>query len=414
MSKSKNVLFIFTGSIACYKACNVLSKLKQGGHNVKVVMSPSSLEFIGRATIEGLTGEAPLIDTFAKGHAMDHINLARWADLILVAPATANYINKIAAGIGDDLLTTLFLAHDFEKPFLLAPAMNTKMYLHPATQASIGQLKSYGVSILETASGVLACGEVGWGRLLEPELIFKEVELALTNTASQTAKAEEAPKTGKNLKVLITSGGTSEEIDDVRVLTNKSTGRTAAAIADSLIEAGMEVTYLHSTTAALPQFSCQKVSFSDFASLKTELSQSLKSAEFDTVIHAAAVSDYSVVKQPGKIDSQAEEVQLTLKKNPKLINEIKIWSPKSQLIGFKLTSGASEAVIQSKVNSLFENGACDYVIQNDWQQKENAQHGFRVYSRKAHDKFESANGVQSLNQSLFQIIAKQNILQESL
>jgi phosphopantothenoylcysteine decarboxylase/phosphopantothenate--cysteine ligase len=428
MSKSKNVLFIFTGSIACYKACNVLSKLKQSGYNIKTVMSPSSLEFVGRTTIEGLTGDAPLVDTFAKGHAMDHINLARWADLIIVAPATANYINKIANGIGDDLLTTLFLAHDFQKPFLLAPAMNTKMYLHPATQASIKQLKSYGVSILETASGVLACGEVGWGRLLEPDLIFKEIESALaiasvadlqTVPASQpksasTAGTMFAPQAARKLNVLITSGGTSEEIDDVRVLTNKSTGRTAAAIADSLIEAGVDVTYLHSSTAALPQGQCEKISFTDYKNLADGLSQALKTSSFDSVVHAAAVSDYSVVKQAGKLDSQAEEVQLLLKKNPKLINEIKKWSPKSQLIGFKLTSGAAEDVIQKKVNSLFESAACDYVIQNDWQQKENGQHNFRVYARKAHDKYEAASGVQNLNQSLFQIIANQKTSQESL
>jgi len=410
MSKSKNVLFILTGSIACYKACNVLSKLKQSGYNIKTVMSPSSLEFVGRATIEGLTGEAPVVDTFAKGHAMDHINLVRWADLILVAPATANYINKTANGIGDDLLTTLFLAHDFQKPFLLAPAMNTKMYLHPATQASIAKLKNFGVTILETASGVLACGEVGWGRLLEPDLIFKEVEAALANPGAASGEvskpAPDAISTTGNIKVLVTSGGTSEEVDDVRVLTNKSTGRTAANIADSLIQSGLEVTYLHSSTSAMPAFNCQKQSFTDFQSLKSALADTLKNSEYDFVIHAAAVSDYSVAKQEGKIDSQAETVQLTLKKNPKLINEIKKWSPKSKLVGFKLTSGATEQVVQSKVNTLFESAGCDYVIQNDWKSKEDGHHSFRVYSREDHSRFEAVEDLAKLNQSLFQIITK--------
>ena len=170
-----------TGSIACYKACSVLSKLKQNGHQVKTVMSEASQKFIGPATIEGLTGEAPITDMYASGQIMDHINLVRWADLIIVAPATANYINKISYGLGDDLLTTLFLAHDFKKPFLIAPAMNTMMYSHPTTQASIKKLKDMGVEILETASGVLACGEVGYGRLLEPDLILKEIELHLKN-----------------------------------------------------------------------------------------------------------------------------------------------------------------------------------------------------------------------------------------
>ena len=118
-----------TGSIACYKSCSVISKLKQKGHSLKVVLSPSSLQFIGAATIEGLIGEPPITDMYSTGYVMDHISLVRWADLILAAPATANYITKISNGIGDDLLTTLFLAHDFEKPFLIAPAMNTKMYL---------------------------------------------------------------------------------------------------------------------------------------------------------------------------------------------------------------------------------------------------------------------------------------------
>ena len=178
MSKlnNKNILIILTGSIACYKSCSVISRLKQKGHNLKVVLSPSSLEFIGKATIEGLTGETPITDMYASGNTMDHINLARWADLVLVAPATANYINKIAYGLGDDLLTTLFLAHDFTKPFLIAPAMNTKMYLHPTTQASIQKLRAMNIEILEAASGVLACGEIGSGRLLEPELILEEIE----------------------------------------------------------------------------------------------------------------------------------------------------------------------------------------------------------------------------------------------
>lgn len=414
MSKSKNVLFIFTGSIACYKACNVLSKLKQNGYNLKVVMSPSSQEFVGPATIEGLTGEVPIIDTFAKGHAMDHINLARWADLIVVAPATANYINKISSGIGDDLLTTLFLAHDFQKPFLVAPAMNTKMYLHPATQASIQKLKNFGVEILETASGVLACGEVGWGRLLEPDLIYNEIETALSRTNPGNGKQlatvpQPQNSNAKKFKVLITSGGTTEEIDDVRVITNKSTGRTAATIADSLIEAGINVTYIHSASAVLPQFGCEKISFTYFEDLKSALSQTLKNDSFSSVIHAAAVSDYSVVKHEGKIDSSADELKLTLKKNPKLINEIKKWSPHSSLIGFKLTSGATEAAVQAKVNTLLEKAGCDYVVQNDWKAKEAGSHNFRIYSRKNHSQFEAADSLSALNQMLFQILTDQSL-----
>jgi phosphopantothenoylcysteine decarboxylase/phosphopantothenate--cysteine ligase len=429
MSKSKNILFIFTGSIACYKACNVLSKLKQHGYNLKVVMSSSSQEFIGRATVEGLTGETPVTETFARGHVMDHINLARWADLVLVAPATANYINKIASGIGDDLLTTLFLAHDFSKPFLVAPAMNTKMYLHPVTQQSINKLKTMGVGILETASGVLACGEVGWGRLLEPDLIYLEVEAALADKSffedevvkpsdtsatpapevsvkslSQSPGSENVPS---GPKVLITSGGTTEDIDDVRVISNKSTGRTAAALAESLTEAGFQVTYLHSQKAAQPTLNCKKISFQSYNDLKKELEKTLKTDYYSAVIHAAAVSDYSVVKQNGKISSDADEIQLTLKRNAKLINEIKTWSPKSNLIGFKLTSGADEYAVQAKVDKLFTDSGCDYVVQNDWQQKQTGNHSFRVYSAGDAKKYVTATDTNALAGILFRVLTAQ-------
>ena len=177
-----------TGSIACYKACQAVSRLVQAGCEVQVVASPAALQFVGNATIEGLTGKPVVSDLYASGNAMDHIHLVRWADLILVAPASANFINKIARGVGDDLLTTMFLAHDFKKPYLVAPAMNTSMYLHPATQDSIQALKKMGVEILETASGVLACGEVGWGRLLEPDLIVQEVLSRLSPAESDCSK----------------------------------------------------------------------------------------------------------------------------------------------------------------------------------------------------------------------------------
>ena len=225
-----------TGSIASYKACGVLSKLKQAHHEVKVVMSPSSLQFVGKATIEGLTGETAITDMYGDGQVMDHIHLMRWADLIIVAPATAHYINRIANGIGDDLLTTLFLAHDFKKPFLVTPAMNTMMYLHPTTQRSIKKLKEMGIEILEAASGVLACGEVGYGRLLEPELILNEIEQRLQSSAEIKLTGATSSTASKNIQVLMTAGGTSEPIDDIRVITNRSTGKTASVLADHLVE----------------------------------------------------------------------------------------------------------------------------------------------------------------------------------
>jgi len=398
---NKNILLIMTGSIACYKACSIASSLQQKGYQVKTVLSPSSLEFIGAATLEGLTGEPPITNMYQSGSVMDHIHLARWADLIIVAPATANYINKIAHGIGDDLLTTLFLAHDFKKPFLISPAMNTMMYLHPTTQESMQKLRSFGVKILETESGVLACGEVGFGRLLDPDLIVQTIQQQLQ--ISHEPPMAQATQPLKSLKVLITGGGTSEPIDDVRVITNSSTGKTAAYLANQLLESGIDVHFLHSKNSALPQISCPRTSFYSFTDLQSQLQHLLPAEKFDTVIHLAAVSDYSVIKEIGKISSTADELSLKLKKNKKLINEIKTLSPQSKLIGFKLTSQASTESITEKVTALFQDAHCDFVIHNDWADVQNQNHRFTVFDSKMQTlKLENKS---ELSFKIFQILA---------
>jgi phosphopantothenoylcysteine decarboxylase / phosphopantothenate---cysteine ligase len=174
MLKSK-VLFMMSGSIACYKACAVISKLVQNNCDVQVVLTEGAEQFIGAATCEGLTSRSVFRNVYGPGQMMGHIDFAKWADLTLVCPATANVLNKFAAGLADDAVTTLFLAHDFKKPFLIAPAMNQGMWNHPATQSSLQKLKSWGVQVLPTDYGHQACGDVGEGRLLEPDLIFEAV-----------------------------------------------------------------------------------------------------------------------------------------------------------------------------------------------------------------------------------------------
>lgn len=406
MSKSNNILILMSGSIACYKVCTVISQLKQKNYSIKVVMSEAAAKFIGPATIEGLLGEAPIIDMYKSGSVMDHIHLARWADLILLAPATANTINKMAAGLGDDLITTLFLAHDLQKPFLVTPAMNTKMYLHPTTQNSLIELKKMGLEILETASGVLACGEVGYGRLLEPELIIAEVESKI----KKTVNTESAPeiKILKRKKVLITSGGTQEPIDDVRYISNHSTGRTASFITDQMIESGFDVTYLHAKTSKVPLLDCHKKNYVTFKDLDVLLTQALSENQFDVVIHTAAVSDYSVANSANnKIDSSADEITLLLKKNPKLINKIKQLSPHSTLIGFKLTSTNDETIIKNKLNGLFTNAHCDYVVHNDWSTIQTGQTVFSLNS--SNSKTENLD-LPNLTSEIIQIILKKDTL----
>lgn len=179
MSHSK-VLFLLSGSIACYKACGVISKLVQTGVEVQTVATPAALHFIGPATLEGLSGRKVFSDMWEEGRALDHINCARQADLAILCPATANTLNRLAAGLADDLTGSLFLAWEHgRKPWFAAPAMNTHMWQHPATQTSVTRLQSWGVRVIPPAEGPLACGETGAGRLAEPEAITAAVLAAL-------------------------------------------------------------------------------------------------------------------------------------------------------------------------------------------------------------------------------------------
>lgn len=392
MSKSK-ILFLMTGSIACYKACQVISRLTQAGHEVQVVASPSALQFVGNATFEGLTGKTVVSDLYSKGNVMDHIHLIRWADLVVVAPATANYINKIAQGVGDDLLTTLFLAHDFKKPFLIAPAMNTSMYLHPVTQSSIMRLRDMGLEILETASGVLACGETGFGKLINPDLLLESIQRYAV-PFSEATQQEGLPIAARpGFRVLITAGGTSEPIDNVRVITNVSSGETGARLAELLTDFGVEVHLLRAENAKPADSRVEQSTYNTFHSLQKNLKFQLGNHEFDMIIHAAAVSDFSVGTieingqeyEPGdfpKIHSD-DKLAIHFKNNPKIVDELKGLSLNKniKLVAFKLTSRASETERDQAVEKLRTHSNADFIVQNDTVEidKTKQQHRFTLY-----------------------------------
>jgi len=176
---------VLSGSIACYKACEVISQLVQRGHRVRPVATEAALRFVGSATLEGLTGEKVATDLFAEGRALEHISLVRWADVTLVCPATADRLNRMAAGLGDDLAGALLLAHDWSRPLLVAPAMNPMMWRHPATLASVRTLRGWGVRFVDVGVGRTACGETGEGRLAEPDEIVRAIESAVAVTPSQ-------------------------------------------------------------------------------------------------------------------------------------------------------------------------------------------------------------------------------------
>lgn len=366
MSSSKNILFILTGSIACFKACELISKLVKQGHKVKCVTTPSALNFIGKATLEGLTGQAVASQTFEENNMMDHIYLARQADMIIACPVTANALNKWAYGLSDDLASTLFLAFDKPNQFFIVPAMNSKMYEHPSTQKSIQTLLDYGYQVLPTQEGELACGEYGSGRMLDAESIYQMIFKPLNKT------------------VLITAGGTSEPIDGVRFITNTSTGRTALKLGKSLIEKGYDVVFLKAKSATKLS-GAKNFDFTDFKSLQHLLYKLLKEYRFDYIYHAAAVSDYSVSfinSEPAneniKLSSDSEHLDLTLTKNPKLIKEIKNLSPLSTVIGFKLTKSNNDSERQLAVKKLCP--YADYIVHNDMLEIEAGSHQFNVYN----------------------------------
>ena len=377
LKSNSKLLFIITGSIAAYKVCQVLSDLRKQNYQIKVIATQAALKFIGLSTLEGLTSEKVSVDLYENGSNMDHIHLVRWADMIVVAPATANYINKMALGIGDDLASTVFLTHDFQKPFLVFPAMNTKMYLHPTVQDSIRKLKSMGIDVLDSASGVLACGETGVGRLLEPQQMIQEIQ-SRTGFTQSGESTNHTASTHAGRKILISSGGTQEKIDDIRFITNRSTGQTAASIADAFIENGFDVTYLAGENAKRPMLDCHIIPYTDFKSLELILDANLLNRHH-VFIHAAAVSDYSVAPQEGKISSDAEKIEIILTRNPKIINKIKIMNPNIKLIGFKLTSTADKELILDKVSSLFKNAYCDLVVHNDWSTVKTNNSVFNIY-----------------------------------
>ena len=169
------ILFLLTGSISCYKACAAISKLVQSGHEVQTIATPAALRFVGKATLEGLTHRPVLSDIWDSSAAINHVALGKWADIALLCPATANTINRLASGLADEIIGTTHLAWPREKPWLIFPAMNTAMLAHPATQASLKTLAARGAKIIESATGPLACGDAGAGRLPEPDQIVSAI-----------------------------------------------------------------------------------------------------------------------------------------------------------------------------------------------------------------------------------------------
>lgn len=380
-----NILLLMSGSIACAKASGLVSAWAKAGHEVEVACTRSVAQFIGHATLEGFSGRPVLGNAFEPGRVMDHIHLAQWADIVVVAPATSNLINKFATGIADDAVTALWQAvWGRGKPMLIVPAMNTQMWNYPATRDSLAKLQSWGVRILQPADGALACGEQGAGRMLEVDEILQQVDAVLQSKAA-TAAEQYGLK-----RILITAGGTREPIDSVRYIGNMSTGRTAANLCDALLRAGHEVVWLGAESAQRPALPCEQVSYVSFRDLQDSLQQLLTNQRWDAVIHAAAVSDYSVaaIEQGDAVLAAGQsklasdgEIRLKLQPNPKLLDALRGWSKNAQcrIIGFKLTDTADPEQRALAVQRLFDRASVDAVVHNDLQDIRNNRHPFTLH-----------------------------------
>ncbi len=279
MLKGKTVVLGVTGGIAAYKIANLASMLVKQHANVRVIMTQNATNFITPTTFETLTGKKCLVDTFDRNFEfqVEHISLAKQADIFMIAPATANVIAKVAHGLADDMLTTTFLA--CRSPKYIVPAMNTQMYENPITQDNLDLCRKYGMHVIEPASGYLACGDTGAGKMPEPETLFEYILQEL---------ACEKDLAGK--KVLVTAGPTREAIDPVRYITNHSTGKMGYAIARAAARRGAEVTLVSGPVdlkAPLGVRLVPVISAKDMFDAVTSVS-----AEQDAIIKAAAVADY--------------------------------------------------------------------------------------------------------------------------
>ncbi len=285
--KNKTILLGVTGGIAAYKSASLASLLVKAGASVHVIMTENAGNFINPITFETLTGHKCISDTFDRNFEfqVEHVALAKKADVIMVAPATANVIAKLAHGIADDMLTTTILAS--KAPKLIAPAMNTGMYENPVTQDNLKLLSKYGMTIITPASGRLACGDVGPGKMPEPELLY---EYIVRETAFK--------KDMKGLKVLVTAGPTQEAIDPVRYITNHSSGKMGYSIAKICMQRGADVTLVTGKTALTPPIMVDTIPVVSAKDMYDAVTG--KSGDMDIIIKAAAVADY----RPAQVSSE--------------------------------------------------------------------------------------------------------------
>ena len=325
MLKGKTVLLGVTGGIAAYKAASLASALVKQHAAVEVVMTDHATRFIAPLTFEQLTGRRVMVDTFDRNfsHQVEHIALADRTDLVIIAPATANICAKFAHGLADDMLTTTVLA--CRCPKLIAPSMNTNMFENPVTQDNLALLRRYGWEVIDPASGRLACGAVGKGKLPEPEILMEHILRAIALPHDLDGK-----------RVLVTAGPTQEALDPVRYLTNHSTGKMGCAIAKMAMLRGARVTLVHGPiSTSLPPF-VETISVTSAQDMFDAVTQ--RASEMDLIIKAAAVADYTPeTYSENKVKKSDDALFIPLKRTQDILNYLGHHRTKRQVIcGFSM------------------------------------------------------------------------------
>jgi len=324
MIKDKKILLCVTGGIAVYKAAALTSKLVQAGAKIKVILSESAEKFVTPLTFQALSRNEVFTDTFDEKnpHVIAHIDLADWADLILIAPATANTIAKIAGGIADNMITTTMLAAT--SPVWIAPAMNVHMYDHPAVKKNLSILAEYGYQFIEPSEGYLACGYVGRGRLEEPEKIVELIQRFF-------AKDERKLLTGKT--VVVTAGPTREKIDPVRFISNHSTGKMGFALAEEAKKHGADVVLISGPVQIAAPAGVELVKVESADEMYNAVLKFYESA--DVVIKTAAVADYRPkVTYDQKVKKQAGDASIDLERTKDILFELGQRKKNQVLVGF--------------------------------------------------------------------------------
>ncbi len=350
MFKDKTVLLGVCGGIAAYKIASLASRLVKTGAEVHVLMTENACNFINPITFETLTGNKCIVDTFDRNfqHSVEHVALAKKADVFLVAPATANVMAKLAHGLADDMLTTTFLASNCPK--IVAPAMNTAMFENPITQDNMALLEKYGIEVVRPASGYLACGDTGAGKMPEPEVLFCYIERGIASRKDMAGK-----------KVLVTAGATREAMDPVRFITNHSSGKMGFAIAKECMLRGAEVTLVKAAATAEPPMFVDMVEVQSAADMFEAVVS--RSQDMDIIIKAAAVSDYTpAAVSDQKVKKKDGDLAIAMKRTKDILKYLGEHKGEGQfLCGFSMET---ENMLENSSAKLEKKNA-DMIVANN-------------------------------------------------